>query len=75
MGARLSRHLWAQLQAGVGVLQTPGAACLEKSRRAISHFQKRCSGKNDSVATGLPCLQDPGTNHLVNGKPFPEPES
>ena len=31
--------------------------------------KKRCSGKNDSVATGLPCVQDPGTNHLVNGKP------
>lgn len=69
VGAGLSRHLRAQSQAGVGVLQTPGAARLKKSRRATARFQKRCSGKNDSVPTGLLRLQDPGTSHLVNSKP------
>lgn len=69
MGAGPNRHLWAQLQAGDRVLQTPGAARLEKLRRATARFQKRCSGKNDSVAKGLLRLQDPGTNRLVNDKP------
>lgn len=68
MGAGLNQHLWAWLQARDRVLQAPGAAHLETSRRATARFQKRCSGKNNSVAKGLLRLQDPGTNRLVNDK-------